>query len=796
MAFSDLDFALDASAAAGEAVDTIIGTADRDFSLEASATVQDATGPIAVYPIHSCLRAYYRLEGDYLDGSPFGNHAYPVGAPTFVPLDWMPGSIEGLACLDPGEGLNIPSAIFGNFEDFTIRFYTKPVSNGQTYYLIDGVPLTIVATPLATTFRLGTASALTGPPLPAAFFISGTVSCIAVTRKVAGTTAVIQLRYNGSLVAGYGLSCTPELLPNDVGQSRISLPLDGSGHTAAYWDDIAVWCRALTAAELAYQGTVELPAEPEFIDSAREPIAVDQPSGGGMLYPFTATTPFTGLVADMAIGYSDNTCNFAQPFRLHWLYGGGDEEAPSVPIVPVNPVDAVIRDRNGNVVIDTRTAEHYRADDWAARITVHTWHSTAEGWILRISLHMGTPPDYPPISFLNYIESSSAWLDERVCERRIPHLQSLAMEAAPGTKATGEIELRNGFNTFWETSVEASVDGGRRQTVFTLHASPGDGNGKFGPPCDDQEFLLRTINGVAPDAAGNFILDNDRCLRSEIPVHAELVDGLAMLDHTIQLFDDCDQCCTCDDYVRTYEGIRRLRDRYANLVSRTIAARDLFIANLDRYNSQAACRAQDRLRISVQPLCPDEINIAIGFCNTTDECLSGLVVPINFAYLDQAGDNEPGSEPPTPLTATTVYGAGGDPTIVCESVFREGQANDNPTYGAVVPSRQLYRLGGAYPYFYAIWERVNPGALAVISFRLLFAGSIQTDRVEMVVDAYGVGDGAGTPIGDEEVYPIEGYTPGGGPTSEPAISNRLVPGPKKIVVGLLQECCAAEEEEA
>ncbi len=585
--------------------------------------------------------------------------------------------------------------------------------------------------------------------------------------------------------------------------------------------------------------------------SVFDPIAVDQGPGASDVYPFSGPTVYSGLVSDLYLAYRDDECETMRPFRLVWLYGvgagAGDEPSGGAE----HAADALLQDAGDAVVIDTRVdGTDYDVYDWTGRFRIHTWINENAGWILRIAAHDGDEVDEPPDSYSIYLQDVEelAWLDARTCEQERPRVRSIRVE--DGDQYVDALALTNGWNTEWEVEQLPAVDGGRTQTILTLHAGPGDGDGKFGPACTDDAYEIRTINGVAPDESGNFFIDATGCTHLTRPLFvAEPVEvqpdpppsflapafmspsflsqsflspallspgtglgeggpeattpaflspaflsvafldgfssGIELIDHTLKLLDGCTQCCTCDDYINTYEGVRRLRNLYADLTARAAVVRDLYAENVERFNAQAVCRAADPLRIAVQPNCPDELVVVIGYCNNTEECLHNIVVPISFAYSDLAGDTEPGSD--DPLTAVTSYSGEDPPTFSCTDTFREGDASVVPVPGTVTPPRQFYQLGGTYPNVYALWESINPGTMATVSFRIRFADSEAADRVEMIVDAY---RGAPAPTGiGEEVFPVPGYTIGGGPTSPEALALRLVTTPKKVVSGLLQTCC-------
>ena len=94
-----------------------------------------------------------------------------------------------------------------------------------------------------------------------------------------------------------------------------------------------------------------------------------------------------------------------------------------------------------------------------------------------------------------------------------------------------------------------------------------------------------------------------------------------------------------------------------------------------------------------------------------------MILPISFEYSDVAGDTYP--DTPDPIAFATEYAAGFGPVIPRNSIFRAGNVSGNQQQGSsMIP--ELYELGGTYPYYYAAFDRVDPGGYASIVFRMQF----------------------------------------------------------------------------
>lgn len=540
-----------------------------------------------------------------------------------------------------------------------------------------------------------------------------------------------------------------------------------------------------TTLELGIDLSGDLHGEPEIAISAfgRNAIAVDQPVGGGSDFPFVGISELSSLVADLSYqpASSDEPSNL--PYSIAWVYGL-DEGSASVPFTPVHAQDMAITDSLGNTVFDSRAASAPVVQAWGDRLNIIQWKNNA-GDVLRIAQHTAFSPDIEPVIYPIYIEPMSAVLDSRTHVVTTPRLKSLRLDV--GDPLTTSFKLQNGYNT---TLIPLNASGGttiRPATVISLSATPASGAGRFDPGCDG-EPILRRINNITADASGNVQLDADNCYRLERPVFAILdaaldTSALAIIDHTLQVFNDCGPCCTCDNFVNTYEGVRKMRDRYANLSARATAVRDLYAKNVARFASQKSCRDNQTLRVAVTPICPDILQMTVGFCNSTDACMENVVLFMSFEYNDGT------------TVANTIFSGESTPTAICDSTFRGGNVDANPTSGFNTAAPKLYALGGSYPHYYSVWDKINPGALASLSVQFLFQDSAPADRVDVAFDVYQAGHHPTVvnPTPGVAVSPIAGYTLGVGPTTVGARAARVVSGVRKVSTGLLQSPCCGEE---
>lgn len=538
----------------------------------------------------------------------------------------------------------------------------------------------------------------------------------------------------------------------------------------------------------------------------RNSVAVDQPLGGGSNYPFVDSGELTNLIADLYLYYQD--ASFVRPFSVAWVFGF-DDGPGAVPITTAHAKDMLIVDAFGTPVFDSREADEPVIQNWSDRLQIVQW-KTSDGNILRTTIHTAWSADQLPVVYPIYIAPTNAVLDERTEELALPRVNSVRDDVSLGAgrlRAAFDIHqhfkenirLKNGLNT--EIKVTPGTVGPvRTPTIVTFSAVPGSGDGRFDPGCDE-EPVIRRINNITADAAGNILLDVSQCYRVERPIYEVLnsnpaAHASAVLDHMLQLFNDCSPCCTCQDYVNSYEGVRKLRNTFADLVERTNAVRELYISNLNRFNSQKGCRESQVVRVATQPVCPDELQVTVGICNTSNECLNNVILYMSFEYADAAGDPDP-EHPNMPLTAHTTYSGGATPNSLCAFTTRGGNIDTNPAKGLNSNAPRSYVLGGSWPNFYVLWDRISPGGMGSITTRFIFQDSGPSDLIQVVFDAYKAPPSlTGSIQINQASNPnfIPGYVIGQGPLTDQAKSLRLGLSPAKVSSGLLQHPCCGDTD--
>ena len=383
----------------------------------------------------------------------------------------------------------------------------------------------------------------------------------------------------------------------------------------------------------------------------RERIAVDQPLAGSS-YPFTLVgTELGNLVADAYLSYEDRECSFVRPFRIGMLYGFGTivNDKPEGFPEATHDYDIVVLDAEDQVVFDSteldeeRVTVHY----WADRLFVVEW--IGDTGVCRVVTFTAWSPEDTPVPFDIYRSPDDAILDERVSEqlpRRINSIR-IGLETIQG----GHVILEEGYNTGLTPAAVATV-GLRRRTLLNVASSPGLGTGRYSD-CSDAAPYIKRINSITADERANFRLDATDCYRVEVPVTDQ--GGQAeMTPATLQIVNDCGPCADCNDFVRVYEAVRRLYNKYKELGQRAEAARDQYKDIVERWEEESQCRLDNKLQLQVIPVVANRAAVSIGFCNLDkpEEELPGLRLTLTI----EASPTPPGGAPSLPTSPVVSLG--------------------------------------------------------------------------------------------------------------------------------------------
>lgn len=377
----------------------------------------------------------------------------------------------------------------------------------------------------------------------------------------------------------------------------------------------------------------------------------------GQAYPFVdPPDEVRYLLGDFWLSYPDDDDGYELPLRVSSLDGFDQAGGPK---------DLIVVDDEGTVVFDTSTATSRTAGAWGRGLVTLRW--SAGETVARTTMRTVPPP----------WEAGRAWspsialgvpaeLNAR-CYQRLPRrVRSITVGVARFD--SGNLVVSGGFNcrvtadvpSATQFSVPAvaggssSTDGGRRAHTVSIRAQPGDGLGTV-QGCADVVRAINRFNGVSPTVNGDFLIDALGCYRLQRPVRVTSTDPRTVEPHvdgasaesaaaTLQLHNDCGPCCSCDDFINTYEGLRRLVDRYATLGRHAEAARDQYAANVARWNAQAVCRAAHPLKLTLNAEPRGVLFVGGLWCNPTDCCLTQFFLRTTFEYfrdglpVDAAGE--------------------------------------------------------------------------------------------------------------------------------------------------------------
>lgn len=342
----------------------------------------------------------------------------------------------------------------------------------------------------------------------------------------------------------------------------------------------------------------------------------------GSSYPFRAPVPASiqYLLCDFWLSYPDDQCGYVLPLQVTTLNGFDTTE---------DLKQIVVSDANGTVVFDTATSVTSIFNAWGRSLmTLFFKNATCA---LRCTMHTVPPPWAPDTTYAAVIHPNAV-LDARAYQRVPRRVRSITVGSRRFTGTP--LILSGGYNMGLATAMPASTDGGRKTSAVTLNATPGLGLGQT-DACGDAATNVLQISNIKPDANGNLTFDMDGCYRLQRPVTITNTNPrTAALTNpsALQLFNDCAPCCSCQDFVNTYNGVRKLFNTYQALGAQAEAVRDQFQLNIDRWNAQKTCRQANNLKLVLNPEANGVLFVGALDCNTTTCCAVPLVMRTTFEY--------------------------------------------------------------------------------------------------------------------------------------------------------------------
>jgi hypothetical protein len=415
----------------------------------------------------------------------------------------------------------------------------------------------------------------------------------------------------------------------------------------------------------------------------------------GVHFPFIREVPEAKrLFSDMYLGHKVKSALL--PLRVSEITGFTQPPISSSsfsdPAAPFR-AELVVVDAENAVVFDSATADRYSYKPWSDRFAIHEW--VGADVVCRVVQHTGQHDPEDVLVYPDYQTLTGAVLDERVSEIWPDNVTKIIVN---GNEIDGDIEFVGGYNFTNTLASTDAVDGNARINSIFVAAVPGSGLG-LTPGCPEQvtqEIPIRNINKAGPDARGSFVITGDECISIPRP---GITSGQGSnrvitfdIDNGLTLKESCLPCCSCDDFMNTYRGIRRLYDKYAALGVRAEDVRMQHKKNVDRWNDQKTCRESAPVKIAGIPYTINNdscLKVALGVCNSYEACRGEFTVDVNF---------------------NTPSGLKG--YINPNSIF----AYDAGGYNA-----ENYVLEGSWPNYKARWPIVDSQKLAKIKFDMSFS---------------------------------------------------------------------------
>jgi len=481
----------------------------------------------------------------------------------------------------------------------------------------------------------------------------------------------------------------------------------------------------------------------DIVPSGREGIGVVQPNSGTDFPLVEPSSDIRYLIADIHLEY---TGTFARPLRIAYLRGFGcldnglpdgipEQRGAEESWQEEHSYDAVIVDDNDEIVFDSRDSVYDENDspnsgfverNWGPRMKILEWRN--EDSLLRFVIHTKWSPDGEPEpqQYAYHIVPVNGVIDERAI-LQVPNRVTSLQVVLENLNRTGVV-FSGGYNMQITLQDVITSPGQRARTQIRFDATPGFGLGVF-PGCEAEPLVIKKLNGVSPSDAGDFYLSATDCyfirqpttIVSESPrlsfpsvllspgntVDLDLPDDLAGTTPSaagwpasvgyghLQIGNDCEPCCKCEDYVSLGEYINTVRNQYYPIGRDAENYRDIYHENRERFIASRDCFHRRPLRIFLQPqICPF-MDVIVQFCNQSDQCRLNLDLTVNFDITPDGG------------VGTEVPGY----TFITGASKRPGRRSN---------ATERYALAGTWPSFTAHWDAVDPYSTVHAKFRLEF----------------------------------------------------------------------------
>jgi hypothetical protein len=302
-----------------------------------------------------------------------------------------------------------------------------------------------------------------------------------------------------------------------------------------------------------------------------------------------------------------------------------------------------------------------------------------------------------------YFAPLNAILDERTHQRRPKHVRSITAVLSKTEKEP--VEFVEGYNMNLAQSDEIVV-GNRVKHQITFDVGSGNGAGIY-PGCQPRPLVITTINDLAPTAGGDFYMTATGCYWARRQIDTTVVGGRRIgiaVPGLLQVGNDCEACCKCEQFVATGKYMNRVRDQYNTLGEDAERTRDQYHVNRDRWNVGKCCFDQHLLRLQMQPqLCP-HIDVLGQFCNWTAECVGPLQMLFDLSGTDAVTVGSSASATPTAFPVPNFTHCYGN----LRTPFRRR------------PKVTRCEISGWWPNYSYTFTEIEPYQHAWVRFRLFF----------------------------------------------------------------------------
>lgn len=358
---------------------------------------------------------------------------------------------------------------------------------------------------------------------------------------------------------------------------------------------------------------------------SQQSLSIQQAPRDGFDYPFLSSgNELSPVILDLFI---EHPADAKLPLRVDTATGL-DGATPGL----------VILDRDDNVIFDTDACVYLGNNAWGTYYTTHGWEST-DNRILRMSVGSEHQSDALPL-----YTDQRAIIDPRTYMPVLPGVKRLQVYDQ-GTKIgdynleSDPVRFRAGYNTHFDTT-EAPVRKYNGQVVggsVTVAVIPGQGLGQY-PGCDDEGTrLVRSLNQSPPMPGGRFTATGDSCMRLEPQVTFDSAGVATIVHGSVLVYDDCEACCDCDDYLRPYYSIQRVKRVATPVVNVLDDIRNRYIEEFEYLQDAIDCLIDQELRLSVQVTGSCEITIHAGIFNGTATQQTQVGLDIRIMWQNHAG---------------------------------------------------------------------------------------------------------------------------------------------------------------